>query len=71
MNGMTEAQKTTLKKIKGARLVTRLHTGALVVVYAQQYHDARVIDNEGEIWSFSQYLAVIDHGSRRMSYQQR
>ena len=67
MNGMTEAQKQTLRQMKGYRLVTRLHTGALVVVFAQKYHEARVIDPNGQIWSLSHYLAVIDHGTTPMS----
>ena len=71
MNGLTEAQKQTLKEMKGARLITRLHTGAAVVVFAQKYHHAQVIDPDGKIWSFSHYLAVIDHGSRPMAYRPR
>jgi hypothetical protein len=71
MNGMTEAQKKTLQQMEGHRLVSRLHTGALIVVYAQKYHDARVIDLDGQIWSFSHYLAVIDHGTSRMPSRQR
>lgn len=63
MNGMTEAQKESVRQMRGYRLVARLHTGALIVVFAQKYHDARVIDLEGRIWSFSHYLAVIDHGT--------
>ena len=63
MQGLTEVQKQSLKQMKGYRLVARLHTGALIVVFAQKYHDARVIDLDGRIWSLSHYLAVIDHGT--------
>jgi hypothetical protein len=71
MKGMTEAQEKTLKEMRGGRLVAQLHTGALVVVFAQKYHDARVIDFEGRVWSFSHYLAVIDHGSSPLSDRRR
>jgi hypothetical protein len=64
---MTEAQKQSLRQMQGYRLVARLHTGALIVVFAQKYHDARIIDLEGRVWSFSHYLAVIDHGTSPMS----
>jgi hypothetical protein len=66
---MTEAQKQSLTQMEGYRLVSRLHTGALIVVFAQKYHDAQAIDLEGRVWPLINYLAVIDHGTSPPSGQ--
>ena len=71
MNGMTEAQKQSLKQMQGHRLIARFHTGGLVVVFAQKYHDAKVIDLDGRVWSPSHYLAVVDHGTAPQGDRQR
>ena len=60
MATLTDAQKATLDRMRGYRVVARLDTGAALVVYGRRYQDARVIDANGDVCSFSRYLSILD-----------
>jgi hypothetical protein len=64
MATLTEAQETTLDRMRGYRLVAQLNTGAVVVVYGRRYQDAQVIDIAGGVRSFSRYLSILDCSTR-------
>ena len=60
---LTAAQRVTLKRMRGYRVLAQLHTGAVLVAYAREYQDARVIDTKGRVFAFSRYLSILDQYS--------
>jgi len=66
MMQLADAQIETLKKMPRYHIAAQLHTGALVVVCEQMYHNASVVDINGRVYALSRYLAKIDRGSQRL-----
>jgi hypothetical protein len=56
---LTAAQQATLDNMPRYRVVAQLHTDAVIVICNQDYHDARVIDVGGRVFSASRYLAIL------------
>lgn len=56
----TPTQRELLKRMRRYRIVAQLDTGAVVVVSNQQYHTPQVIDVDGQVYSLSRYLAILD-----------
>jgi hypothetical protein len=59
MDDLTAAQRRTLKKMRGYRVVARLQTGAILVVSPGRSR-AVVIDTDGSEFSFRDYLSGLD-----------
>jgi hypothetical protein len=68
MNALTTAQRSKLKRMHGYRAVVQFQTGAVLVVAADLYDAAKVIDADGKILSFSHYLS---HYERRRPAEAR
>ena len=57
---LTEAQRRELRRMRGYRVVALLNAGAVLVACDGQFHNAIVIDTDGNIYSLPRYRAVLD-----------
>ena len=53
---LTEAQRRVLAELRDYRILTKLHTGAVVVVSDQKGGHTLVIDRDGRVFSVQEYL---------------
>ncbi len=66
MAAPNNVQRAVLKSMPGYRIIMQWTQGALMVAPNRHYQDAKVIDTDGQVYTFSHYMFIRD-GRRNLS----
>ena len=64
MPAPTAVQKAVLEKMQGYRVVLQLTTGEVVIVPGRDYRYAKVIDTDGQVYGYHDFMTTREHRRR-------